>query len=143
MWKLQKNAWKNIGNHKKEELKYTLMPVPEEWNPIIKEARLLNKPVTSIIETWHKGRLFDAPFQGLTIDQPNVMLSALKYSEDNIGVILRVYETDGKECDFQAYGDVFPAKLCSRITPWSVKTYYLEQGSDEWKEELLTEYKDE
>ena len=68
------------------------------------------------------------------------MLSALKYSEDNTGIILRVYETDGRMCEFQASGDVLPAKLSSRTTPWSVMTYYLEHGSTEWKEVLFTEY---
>ena len=122
------------------DFSYSLMPVADNWNEVIKEARLLNKPFTSIIETWHKGRLSDAPYQGLTIDQPNVMLSALKYSEDNTGIILRVYETDGRMCEFQASGDVLPAKLSSRTTPWSVMTYYLEHGSTEWKEVLFTEY---
>lgn len=119
---------------------YTLMPVGDNWNPIIKEARLLNKPFTNIIETWHEGKLSDAPYGSIMIDQPNVMLSALKHSEDGSGLILRLYETDGKECEFRASGHVLPAPLQAKITPWSVQTYYLENGNDAWKEVLLTEY---
>ena len=122
------------------DFSYTLMPVGDDWNPVIKEAKLLNKPFTNIIETWHEGRLSDAPYGGIKINQPNVLLSALKYSEDGSGLILRVYETDGKECEFQASGALLPVPLQTKITPWSVQTYYLENGSDTWKEVLLTEY---
>jgi len=122
------------------EFCYTLMPLKDDWNSVVKEAKLLNKPFTNIIETWHKGRLSDAPYSGIIIDRPNVMLSALKHSEDGSGLILRVYETDGKECDFRACGDILSAPLTAKITPWSVQTYYLENGSNVWKEVLMTEY---
>lgn len=124
------------------DFSYTLMPVGECWCPVTEEGKMLNKPLTNIIETWHEGRLSDKPYAGIEIDQPNVMLSALKYSEDGTGYILRVYEIAGREADFSVSGDVLPAPLHSRITPWSVQTYYLEKGSCEWKEVLLTEYDD-
>ena len=57
-------------------------------------------------------------------------------------MVIRVYETAGKENEFMVSGDVLPAKLKARITPWSVQTYYLEKGSSEWKEVLLTEYEE-
>ena len=119
---------------------YTLMPINGDWHRVIQEAKLLNKPLTSIIETWHSGKLTGLPYSGLTIDQPNVMLSALKYSEDHTGLILRIYETDGRECDFRICGPVLPAELRGHITPWSVMTYYLKNDSHTWEEVLLTEY---
>ena len=70
------------------------------------------------------------------------MLSALKYSEDDTGIILRVYETNGSGCDFQASGDALPVTLQGTITPWSVMTYYLSKDGLEWKEVLLTEYEE-
>lgn len=124
------------------DFSYSLMPVCDDWHSVIREARLLNKPFTSIIETWHEGKLLGDPYRGLMINQPNVMLSALKYSEDDTGIILRVYETNGSGCDFQASGDALPVTLQGTITPWSVMTYYLSKDGLEWKEVLLTEYEE-
>lgn len=122
------------------EFSYTLMPVKEDWTDVVQEGKLLNKSFTNIIETWHDGKLSDKPYAGLHIDQPNVMLSALKYSEDQKGLVIRLYETTGKTCSFTASGDVLPIPLHAKITPWSVQTYYLANGADAWKEVLLTEY---
>ena len=120
--------------------KYVLMPVGDEWTPVTRQGKMLNKPVTNIIETWHKGYLSDKPYAGINIDKDNVMLSAIKRSEDNTGLIIRVYEVTGKAVDFTVSGDVLPAPLTSKITPWSVQTYYLADGANEWKEVLLTEF---
>ena len=121
---------------------YTLMPIGDGFTSVTREGKLLNKSFTNIIETWHGGKLSDQSYAGIAIDQPNIMLSALKYSEDGKGMVIRVYETAGKENEFMVSGDVLPAKLKARITPWSVQTYYLEKGSSEWKEVLLTEYEE-
>lgn len=119
---------------------YTLMPADKGWTAVTREGKLLNKPLTHIIETWHDGKLPVGTYAGLDIDQPNVMLSALKYSEDGTGLIIRVYEIEGRENEFIVSGDVLPVPLKAKITPWSVQTYYLAEGAAEWKEVLLTEY---
>ena len=116
------------------------MPVGDEWTSVTREGKTLNKPLTNIIETWHTGKLSDKPYSGLVIDQPNVMLSALKRSEDGTGLVIRLYETTGKEANVTVSGDVLPVALRDTITPWSVKTYYLADGAAEWKEVLITEY---
>lgn len=122
------------------DFSYTIMPVGDEWTPVTREGKILNKPLTNIIETWHDGKLSDAPYSGINIDADNVMLSALKRSENGKGLVVRVYEITGKAADFTVKGDVLPTALSAKITPWSVQTYYLADGSDEWKEVLLTEY---
>ena len=96
--------------------------------------------MTNIVETWHEGKFSNAPYCGLSIDAPNVMLSALKRSEDGKGLVVIVYEITGKETEFTVQGDVIPVTLKDKITPWSVQTYYLEDGAAEWKEVLLTEF---
>jgi len=122
------------------DFSYTLMPVGDDWIDTIRTGKVLNKDLTFIIETWHAGKLSDAPYSALSIDQPNVMLSAIKRSEDNTGLILRVYETTGQKTSFTVSGDLLPSALADTITPWSVTTYYLADGSEAWKEVLLTEY---
>ncbi len=119
---------------------YTLMPVGEDWIHVTREGKVRNQPLTNIIETWHKGKLSDKPYGGISVDCPNVMLSALKRSEDGTGLVMRLYEVNGCTTDVTVSGDVLPVTLKDTITPWSVKTYFLADGAAEWKEVLLTEY---
>lgn len=123
------------------DFNYTIMPVKDNWTEVTREGKKLNKPLTNIIETWHDGKLSDTPYSGLKIDKDNVMMSAIKRSEDNTGLIIRVYETTGKQTGFTASGDLLPYELKSTITPWSVQTYYLKDNTEEWQEVLLTEFK--
>ena len=122
------------------EFSYELMPVGDSWAPVIQAAQQLNKPITNIVENWHKGSIKEKTYEGLTISQDNIMLSAFKYSEDGNGLVIRLYETDGKETPVTVSGDLLPVPLNVTFTPYSVNTYCLEDGADEWKEVLLTEY---
>jgi len=121
------------------DFNYTVMPVGDTWHEVVKAAAQLNKPMTAIIETWHEGKLPEA-MSTISVDCPNVMLSALKRSEDGLGTVIRLYETDGKPADVTVTGEVMPAPLKDTITPWSVETYYLADGASEWKKVLLTEF---
>lgn len=118
---------------------YVLMPVGDTWHDVTKAAAQLNKPVTAVIETWHEGKLSEN-FGGISIDCDNVMLSAVKRSEDGRGTVVRLYEIDGREADVTVSGAVLPVEIKDKITPWSVETYYLEDGAAEWKKVLLTEF---
>ncbi|MBQ1954336.1 MAG: alpha-mannosidase [Clostridia bacterium] len=119
---------------------YVLMPVGESWSPVIRAARSLNRPVSSFIETWHGGKLPPAPYASINVSQDNVILSAIKRSEDGLGLIIRLYETDGKETDVTVSGDILPAPLNTKFSPWSVRTFFLADGSKNWTEVLLTEF---
>lgn len=127
------------GEH---EFSYVLMPCGKDFAPVIKEAKLLNKPVTTIMDTWHGGKLSANTFKGIEISQENIMLSAIKRSEDGSGTVIRLYETDGKNTKVSVSGIVMPATLNADFTPYSVKTFYLADGSTEWKEVLFTEYQE-
>ncbi len=123
----------------RREFSYTLMPAGESWAPVIRAARQLNKPVTNIIETWHEGKLSNKPYTGLHIDAENVVLSAIKRSEDGTGLVLRLYETDGKETPVTVSGELLPAPLTATFSPWSVRTFLLKDGESAWQEVLLSE----
>ena len=122
------------------KFQYALMPVGESWAPVIRAARQLNKPVSSYIETWHPGSLTGNPYGAIQISADNVMLSACKRSEDGTGLILRLYETDGKETPVTVSGDLVAVPLEATFSPWSMRTYYLADGAKAWKEVLITEY---
>ena len=70
------------------------------------------------------------------------MVSALKRSEDGKGLIIRVYETEGRETSFNVSGTLLSAPLEDTIGAYSFETYYLADTSDTWKKVLLTEYEE-
>lgn len=122
------------------DFSYELMEVEESWAPVIRASHQINKPVTSVVENWHKGNIMDPVFTGIQISADNVILSACKRSEDDTGRVIRLYEVDGKETEVIVSGALFPVSLKAAFTPYSVNTYYLPDGSDEWQEVMLTEY---
>ncbi len=125
------------GEH---EFSYVLMPCGNDFAEVIKEAKLLNKPITTIMDTWHSGKFSDDSFKGIDISAENIMLSAIKRSEDSKGTVIRLYETDGKNTDVVISGAVMPKVLKTSFTPYSVKTFYIADNESEWKEVLFTEF---
>lgn len=122
------------------DFEYIMMPVGESWSDVVKCGKLLNKGFTNILDTWHKGTLETKPYSALKVSCNNVIVSALKRSEDDSGIVLRLYETEGKETPFEVSGDVLPCALCDTLKPWSVKTYYCKDGDCKWNNVLFTEY---
>lgn len=92
-----------------------------------------------IIENNHCGTL-PTRMEGLICSAENVVESAWKRSENGRGTILRAYEIDGKLTKALLSGPMLPSALEATFTPYSVQTYYLEDGAEEWKEVLLTEF---
>lgn len=122
------------------EFSYAVLPLEEEgWSGVIRAAKELNMPCTVIQENRHKGVL-EKEYSGLAVDVPNVLVCALKPSEDGKGTVLRAYETDGKTAQATVSGDILPVPLKARFTPYSIQTYYLPHGGDSWKEVLMTEW---
>ncbi len=110
----------------------------DDWGMLIRPARQLNTPVTVILENNHSGSLEDS-FRGIDCSAANVQISTLKRSEDGCGTVLRLYETDGVSVECTVGGALLPKPLQAMLTPYSVNTYYLADGADEWKEVLMTE----
>ncbi len=124
----------------KRKFEYIMMPVGDSWSPVIRAARQLNNPLTLTRETRHDGKLSDKPYSALKISASNIMLSACKRSEDGKGTVIRLYETDGRETDVTITGDIVSVPLNTTFSPWSMRTYFLADNCNEWKEVLLTEY---
>ena len=127
----------DIGAH---DFAYAVMPICENgWSGVIKEAQKLNLPMTYIKENNHAGTLPQS-FCGFECDRENIVVSALKMSEDGSGVVIRVYETDGIDTHVRIRGDLLPKELSADVGAWSVNTYLYSFGTKDWKEVLLTEY---
>ncbi len=104
----------------------------------VKKARLFNTEPTHVVENNHAGTLADRT-AGLICDKKNVIVSAIKRSEDGKGLILRAYETDGTETEATLSGALLPSPLKAIFKPYSVDTYFLADGTAEWKYVLMTE----
>jgi len=122
------------------EFQYIFCPVENEgWSHVIRDAKVLNTPCTLIMENNHKGVL-GINYCGIEVSADNVIVCAFKRSEDGTGVVLRAYETDGRETDVTVRGDLLPATLTAKFTPYSINTYYLSDGETQWREVMMTEY---
>jgi alpha-mannosidase len=106
---------------------------------MITKARLFNTPATAVVENNHKGTQADT-FCGLAVSAKGVQVSAIKRAEDGQGLIVRVYETEGKETPVEVSGALLPTPLNVTVAPWSIQTYLLKDGESAWKEVLLTEF---
>ena len=109
------------------------------WQNVISKACALNTKPDVILENNHKGYL-ENKFSGISSSHKNVIISALKRSEDGKGTVIRIYEIDGKRSDVVISGKLLPHSLKVEITPYSADTYYIEDGSDKWRKVLMTEF---
>ncbi len=119
---------------------YAVLPIRGlGWGDVTRQARLLNQDVTVIMENNHAGDL-PTVLGGLACDKKNIIVTGFKRSEDGKGTVLRAYETEGVETEVTLTGAALPTPLTAQWKPWSVQTYYLLDGSTQWKEVLLTEF---
>ena len=125
------------GSH---DFAYSIMPIRKDgWADVAKESRKLNLPMTNIMENNHKGTLGHT-FKGFDCSAENIIVTAIKASEDGKGVVIRAYETDGVDTDAVISGSLLPAELKAHFGAYSVNTYYYSFETKEWKEVLITEY---
>lgn len=122
------------------DFSYAVMETGNDWSDVIRAGKVLNKGLTNVIETWHTGSFSGSDYSGINISASNVMLSAIKRSEDGTGVVIRLYETEGRDSNFTVTGDVMPCSLNECIRAWSVQTYYCKDGSQKWEKVLFSEY---
>ncbi len=131
------SEYTDIGSHK---FKYSIFPIyTEHFDDVIKAGYEFNELPVNIIENNHCGRLNEC-FEGINIAGEGVIISALKRSEDECGLVLRAYETRGENTDVTFSGDLLKTPLKAKFEPYSIKTFYLSDDTGAWKEVLLTEY---
>lgn len=91
------------------------------------EAQRFNIRPDVILAGYHKGgRPQKASF--IKIDAPNVLVTALKFSEDGSGsVVLRLYETDGKpKTRISVMSELLNCGFYSDLTANQIKTFRIE-----------------
>lgn len=123
-----------------QEFAYAITPMDgKTWGQLTQAAGLFNQPVTAVMENNHPGTL-PYSFTGLRCDQENVVITAFKRSEDGKGTVVRAYETEGRQTTATLSGGAMPAPLTQVWKPWSIQTYYLPDGENQWQEVLMTEF---
>jgi len=85
-----------------------------------RRAQELQNPPEAIVETFHKGAL-PTSFSGISVTPSNISVTAIKKSEDCDGIILRLFETDGR--DTRVALRVFDCELECDVPHNSIKTY--------------------
>ncbi len=107
----------------KQSFKYVILPHVGKLDcgSTIRRSAILNQPLTTIMETYHKGSLPEV-FGGISVSAPNVIASAIKQAEDGDGYILRCYETDGVAVDALIELPLLKASVSASFAPHEIKT---------------------
>jgi alpha-mannosidase len=121
------------------ELDYCLVPHLEGWREAetYRAAQELNRPLQAMLESAHAGTR--PPVASVfSISHPNVVLGALKRSEDGRGLVVRLIELHGElsqGVEVECMGVSFTADFF----PTQVKTFLIDLQSGEAKESDLLE----
>lgn len=122
-----------------QDFNYSVMPVEGEWSTVIRAARELNEIPANIVENNHNGNL-PTNYCGIKCSASSVIVSALKRSEDQNGIVLRAYETEGKHASATFEGDLLGVRVMAEFSPYEIKTIYIDDNTKEYREVLLTEF---
>lgn len=107
-----------------QSLTYRLLPHLQTWREsgVVRRALELNQPAEHLIETFHPGDLPRArSFAALHSD--HVILTALKRAEEGDGMIVRLYESEGRAEDTTL--EVGARSVPVRLKPWEIVTLLL------------------
>ena len=131
-WPIMDQGW--------HRMHFRLVPHAGTWQDarVPRKAWALNEPPAVHVESAHPGTLPPcAAF--MEVDAGNVILSVVKFSEENGDVIVRGYETDGVETGVRIRWPYFQKEITARFAPHEIKTLRLEPGAWEAREVNLLE----
>ena len=119
---------------------FLLLPHTGPWQEsgIIQNAMLLNRPATKVVETFHEG-ILPQHFQGIEINVENVVLSCLKPAYDQNGMILRLWESCGRQTDALIRIPFLAQPFHACFAPYEIKTWRILPGQMP-EECMLTEF---
>lgn len=103
---------------------YSLFPF-ESVTDCEKQAEEISKKPTVVVETFHKGTL-PCEFSAINVSKENIIVTALKQSEDENGTVLRCYEAENKDTDAEI--EVFGNKFNTHFSHNEVKTFLIKDN---------------
>lgn len=109
-----------------QELSYVISPHTGTWKEagIVNKAYELNQRCTTIIESFHKGKL---PQRGqyININCKNVIVSSLKKAEKSKDYAIRIYEVFGENTEVEIDIPLLGQKINTNIKPYEIKTFLI------------------
>ena len=107
------------------EFKYSILPYSQNnVSNVVKAAAVLNLQPSLIAETHHDGEL-PSLYTGINVSAENVIISALKYSENGKGYIVRMFETAGISVDADIDINFMAKKNAVSMKPHEIKTLFI------------------
>lgn len=109
-----------------QTLQYSLYPHKGKWEDSDMEVRsqLINQPITTIVETYHQGILPETN-SFISISKKNIILAAMKKSEDGLGTIVRFFESHKQKTDVLIKFPMLNAELELSFGSNEIKTIYI------------------
>ncbi len=110
--------------------RYALVPHDGSWKKasLSRRGEVFNRPLTSIVETYHEGEL-PAAYEGISLDSETISVGALKRAEDGNGWILRLHETIGEETDVTVRAPMFGREWKLHFTPMDIQSVFIPDDS--------------
>jgi len=115
-----------------QEFNYSLVPHKQGWEnaETPKRAAELNSKPIALLETFHEGSL-PMSTEYAKVNKSNVLISAIKKSEDNDDIILRAYETTSKRIEAEIELPAFNRTFSATFNPNEIKTFRIPKDSDQ------------
>jgi alpha-mannosidase len=117
-----------------------LMPNPGPWQEsgVVRAAEELVTPPLLIYQGIHPGTMEQSQ-SFLSVDVPDVVVSAIKMAEEGKGVIVRMYETAGRETHAKLDLHFAHAHWSGTLHPFEIKTLRIDPEIGEATEVNLLE----
>ena len=111
-------------DHGVQHFRYTILPHEGSWDEAgtVRRATELNQRPVALVTTIHNGPLPHAD-SFVSVDQDNLVVSALKKAEDNDDMIVRVYETAGVGATGTIHMPHWNRTITARFGPSEIKTF--------------------
>lgn len=121
-----------------QEFCYELVPHPKDIkSDLFKRSELLNTPLSVQQETHHDG-ILPQMFSALRVDKDNIVVTAIKPSENGDGVILRIVECAGERTKAKINFGALNCEIGLEFSEQEIKTVRV-NADGKIKEELITE----
>ena len=115
---------------------YALIPHDGCWRKagVMKAAALMNQPLITAFETFHKGAL---PLRSsfMSVDRENIQMTALKKAYRSEDTIVRLFESFGEKTEVNI--ELFGTKFTAEFGPYEIKTFKLSADGTVHEVDLL------
>ena len=113
-----------------QHFRYTMLPHEDSWEEAqtVKHAAEVNQRPLALIETYHEGELPQKDSY-ISIDQDNVIVSAMKQAEDNDDIVIRLYETNRVATQTTILLPKWNREITAEFGPCEIKTFRIPKDS--------------